>query len=1040
LGKITGGINPMRYFTTIDENPESPNYESVRALFRFEITDTTVVTERWIGGGWVDYPDMITFSGIGGDNNFKEIDESEVDGVVTQLKQRRGNGVQTETEIAETEASDQVGFEVAEEEEYRALDQEKGEPERGLVESEIIPELEPFVQSQPTDKSIEDSPEQREGVISVAVTDQEWLDLAIEILGNQEDGLQSEIARVESDLREGKETDVEISEEVVEVPAEEEVVEIDEVAQNGNLEERHGVHIGQEGREGEVGGSQPGFEHVGGGENWKASGFGAGIFVLENPGQRSAAFEPTDEGFEVRLSKWNDQINQFLQVEAQLYEFPEEAIEAGNEWVGKEIRTGGIEPTEETREMVLGEDLTSVPSEYMKGGWTDTEKFFDENPNGALAWEMDSRREDLEQQLGVSYDEFVIATKNPKEGTPFYLDQDEIEGPWRITYVSGQGEPIGHQHFDNARKIMDFVRNRYKASYNINPAQALIRSAAAERAYTEEVPDTVQTVIDLLDKQGKFQKPDGINEELFSGAEPSEEPTVDLVGGLSSSGKTTYIRENLGENAIKIEPEEIKASIEGYEGWKSALFADEASQIIGTIIERAVAEKYNLVIESNFSSIPVTTAIVEAFQNEGYIVNFHYVDIPMQEAMERAIERFDGPTGRYTSVVYLATQDGKPLAVFESIKTVADNWELVSNRQPKGEEMTPLGSGQMEQEQEFTVSDEEFDQLREAQPVVVGRTLKKIFQIRHGDHVQQEGRKGQRGGSQPGYTHVGGMKLEKAAGRAFNKLEGYETVSGWKETDERGRVQRYQLRAPAGSDTESVTSEIRNLLDEEKVANQFRVTSNQDGTYNVSIWEPSLEPEPEFEEATQVGITSAREGVESGQVFEDMREFEDAMSKLEGVKDLNVQPGLGGWEGGREPTWIVQYRGDGDAENLIAETARDKDQDAALIFRPAELTEEGSPITDFVINEHINPRERSRIEEEMGDIGIGGWTWMRTEDGRRLIRTASVPQWGGTEESHEEHMQFLGNFLEGLGMSIRREDNRLAVDVLERENNYGISE
>jgi hypothetical protein len=62
----------MRYFTRIIDNPNKPNYKEPRSLHRFVEDGSSA--EYFQDGKWVSDPDLLLFSGLGGDNDYIEID------------------------------------------------------------------------------------------------------------------------------------------------------------------------------------------------------------------------------------------------------------------------------------------------------------------------------------------------------------------------------------------------------------------------------------------------------------------------------------------------------------------------------------------------------------------------------------------------------------------------------------------------------------------------------------------------------------------------------------------------------------------------------------------------------------------------------------------------------------------------------------------------------------------------------------------------------------------------------------------------------
>jgi hypothetical protein len=72
-------IGAMRYFAREISNPESDKYLELVSLHRFEVGYDFVVSERWDPERrlWVDDPDLIAFTGIGGADDFVELNEME---------------------------------------------------------------------------------------------------------------------------------------------------------------------------------------------------------------------------------------------------------------------------------------------------------------------------------------------------------------------------------------------------------------------------------------------------------------------------------------------------------------------------------------------------------------------------------------------------------------------------------------------------------------------------------------------------------------------------------------------------------------------------------------------------------------------------------------------------------------------------------------------------------------------------------------------------------------------------------------------------
>lgn len=184
---------------------------------------------------------------------------------------------------------------------------------------------------------------------------------------------------------------------------------------------------------------------------------------------------------------------------------------------------------------------------------------------------------------------------------------------------------------------------------------------------------------------------------------------------------------------------------------------------------------------------------------------------------------------------------------------------------------------------------------------------------------------------------------------------------------------------------------------------------------------------------TAVGVTSARPGKESGQVFEEMRSFAGELNQIPTIKNVSVTPGLGGWQGGRESTWVVSYEGNGDAMRLIARTAKLHEQEGVLFTRPGG----DEPVSSFAFSDRVTPNERDEVENLLSEVGVGGWQWFRLPSGNPTLRIVNVPQYGGDAESHRQSMKKLTQMFDAIEMPHEFNEVVKKVDILEAEGSYG---
>lgn len=183
---------------------------------------------------------------------------------------------------------------------------------------------------------------------------------------------------------------------------------------------------------------------------------------------------------------------------------------------------------------------------------------------------------------------------------------------------------------------------------------------------------------------------------------------------------------------------------------------------------------------------------------------------------------------------------------------------------------------------------------------------------------------------------------------------------------------------------------------------------------------------------TIVGITSARKGKGNRAVFRQMHDMEAALTRLPGVTDVSVAHGVGAWQGGSEPTWIVRYSGNGEATKLFARLGKLHDQDAVLLLKPCAGAD-CSPVADLHFARPLGKAAMEALAPVLTAAGFGGWTWGK-EGGQTLLRLASVPQWGGDAERHLAAVRQLMRDLDAVGLHHALTVRQARPMVLDRSN------
>ena len=169
----------MRFYVNLDDLPSSPNYQQPLSLHRFEETADAVIMERFDKEGrkWVDNPNLISATGMGGDESYSEVDEEEANRLIAMWTPDEADveeadaepvpedGEAVESEEVEGEGEFEIG-EVTAEGDTRNIPEYDFDwrPQEG--EDNSAPVLEYFdsiieVSEEPVEEDEEEEPEER---------------------------------------------------------------------------------------------------------------------------------------------------------------------------------------------------------------------------------------------------------------------------------------------------------------------------------------------------------------------------------------------------------------------------------------------------------------------------------------------------------------------------------------------------------------------------------------------------------------------------------------------------------------------------------------------------------------------------------------------------------------------------------------------------------------------------------------------------------------------------------------------------------------
>lgn len=171
-----------------------------------------------------------------------------------------------------------------------------------------------------------------------------------------------------------------------------------------------------------------------------------------------------------------------------------------------------------------------------------------------------------------------------------------------------------------------------------------------------------------------------------------KEKRIDLVLGPPASGKSSKLVDPLAKKygSIIIDSDKIKELSPEYKNGigsqalhkESSLIADEM------ILEKALSNNDNIVFPRLGKNSKKMEILIDKLSEYGYQVHLHYMDLPIDKAVERAIKRFN-ETGRFIDPYYILNDvDGKTKITYNKIKNRKGviSYEAYSNDVPIGEE------------------------------------------------------------------------------------------------------------------------------------------------------------------------------------------------------------------------------------------------------------------------------------------------------------------------------------------------------------------
>ena len=200
----------------------------------------------------------------------------------------------------------------------------------------------------------------------------------------------------------------------------------------------------------------------------------------------------------------------------------------------------------------------------------------------------------------------------------------------------------------------------------------------------------VHTVNGKLTKARKKLHNDIVN-EVVNGGRIAKKGKQELLttGGYPGSGKSTMLDQAFPgwrKKFVHIDADRVKELLAKADGtdlrWRAALYHVESKQIVNQIRKLAIEQNRHILYDATMKSTGKFIKKIEGYKSAGYKITAAFADLPIEQAMERAIARFFGKSGRFVDPIYIATHGNQNIATFNELKKLIDIWTQYDTNVP----------------------------------------------------------------------------------------------------------------------------------------------------------------------------------------------------------------------------------------------------------------------------------------------------------------------------------------------------------------------
>lgn len=205
--------------------------------------------------------------------------------------------------------------------------------------------------------------------------------------------------------------------------------------------------------------------------------------------------------------------------------------------------------------------------------------------------------------------------------------------------------------------------------FQYDAAKSVGENAAIAQRLAREFLDKFGETYEINTDERKALRRRVIEELYGDGAEKKERKAF-IVMGLPASGKSSAVAEPLAKEngALIIDSDDAKKKLPEFaDGLLAAAVHEESSGIAERVVSRALEKGDNIVLPVVGKTESSLQEKIDLLKSEGYTVELHYVDLPVEKAVERGKARFK-ETGRLVPLDYIRKVGLKPKENYDKLK------------------------------------------------------------------------------------------------------------------------------------------------------------------------------------------------------------------------------------------------------------------------------------------------------------------------------------------------------------------------------------